>query len=334
MSGASSNAGAWSSRLEPARPPELAVHRDDDPRLGEFVDFWKGGPAALKPGRAVIIGFPQDEGVQRNQGRAGAAEAPDAIRHWLYRLTPCDVPSSIDLADQPPLDLGNVIIAGNLEQSQHDLADVVAAVLQAGAVPVILGGGHETAYGHYLGYVAAGRKVGIVNLDAHLDVRPIHEQGGHSGSPFRQALENPEHPLTGSHYVCIGAQPHAVSREHVRYLRQRGGTVRWFAEVAGTLVRHLEAVSQRLADEGCQVYVSVDADSVQAADVPGVSAPNPLGLRGQEVIAAARHAGAAPRVASFDVVEINPRLDHDGRSARWAALAVWHFLIGQASRTS
>jgi formiminoglutamase len=302
--------------------------------LGQFVEIWKGDPVVLKPGRAVIIGFPQDEGVQRNQGRAGAAEAPDAIRHWLYQLTPCDVPSSIDLADQPPLDLGNVHIRGNLEQSQHDLAEVVAAVLHANAVPIVLGGGHEAAYGHFLGYVMEGRKVGIVNVDAHLDVRPAVDQGSHSGSPFRQALEHPEHPLSGSHYVCIGAQPHAVSRDHVRYLRQRGGTVRWFAEVAGTLVRHLEAVSQRLADEGCQVYVSLDADSVQAADVPGVSAPNPLGLRGQEVIAAARHAGAAPRVASFDLVEINPRLDHDGRSARWAALAIWHFLIGLASRAS
>jgi formiminoglutamase len=334
MSGASSSGGEWSSRLEAAPPLEGAVHRAEDPRLWEIVEFWKGDSAALKPGRAVLIGFPQDEGVRRNQGRVGAADAPSAIRNWLYRLTPCDVASSIDLVERPPLDLGDVRLTGDLEQSQQDLAAVVAAVLRADAVPVILGGGHETAYGHYLGYVAAGRKVGIVNLDAHLDVRSVLAEGGHSGSPFRQALEHAHHPLDGSHYVCVGAQPHAVSQEHVRYLRQRGGTIRWFAEVAGTLVRHLEAISQRLADEGCQVYVSVDADVVQAADVPGVSAPNPLGLHGQEVIAAARHAGAAPRVASFDLVEINPRLDHDGRSARWAAQAVWHFLIGQASRGS
>src|SRR6516225_10903931 len=103
MSGASSSAGGWSSWLEPARPSAGTVHRGGDPRLGEIVEFWKGDPAALQSGRAVIIGFPQDEGVQRNQGRAGAAEAPDAIRHWLYKLTPCDVPSSIDLAGQPPL---------------------------------------------------------------------------------------------------------------------------------------------------------------------------------------------------------------------------------------
>jgi len=39
MSGASSSAGGWPSRLEAARPPELAVHRADDPQLGEVVDF-------------------------------------------------------------------------------------------------------------------------------------------------------------------------------------------------------------------------------------------------------------------------------------------------------
>jgi formiminoglutamase len=334
MSGASSNAGAWSSRLEVVRRPTETIHRADDPRLWEILEIWRGDSTPLTPDRAVLVGFPQDEGVRRNQGRVGAAEAPDAIRNWLYRLTPCDVPSHIDLADRPPLDLGNLLCTSDLERSQHDLAAVVAAVLQAGAVPVILGGGHETAYGHYLGYVAAGRKVGIVNVDAHLDVRPTLPEGGHSGSPFRQALEHPTHPLHGSHYVCLGAQPHAVSAEHAEYVQKRGGVIRWFNETAGSLVRVLESASQRLADEGCQVYVTVDADSVQAADVPGVGAPNPLGLHGQELITAARHAGASPSVSSFDLVEINPGLDHDGRSARWAALAVWHFLIGLASRGS
>jgi formiminoglutamase len=65
-----------------------------------------------------------------------------------------------------------------------------------------------------------------------------------------------------------------------------------------------------------------------------VSAPNPLGLSGEEVAACARLAGASPAVSSFDLVEINPSLDRDGRSARWAAVAVWHFLAGLACRPS
>jgi len=56
----------------------------------------------------------------------------------------------------------------------------------------------------------AGRAVGVVNLDAHLDVRPFPPGQGHSGSPFRQALEHPTHPLPGDLYCCLGAQPFGV----------------------------------------------------------------------------------------------------------------------------
>src|SRR5262249_20635154 len=150
--------------------------------------FWNGDPAALRKDRAVIVGFPQDEGVRRNFGRLGAAQGPRAIRSALWRLvtTDCTTGSVLDLARDPPLDIGDIRIGGSLEHSQESLGIVVSEILQAGAVPVVLGGGHETAYGHYLGYVYANKKVGIINLDAHLDVRPLIDGQGHSGSPFRQ----------------------------------------------------------------------------------------------------------------------------------------------------
>jgi formiminoglutamase len=322
----------WSTRLEPARPPEDLPRRPDDPRLGEVIEPWRGDPAALAPGRAVLLGFPQDEGVRRNGGRVGTAEAPREIRRWLYRLTPWDGVSHTDLGERPPLDLGDVRIAGGLEETQQALADVVAAVLRAGAVPVVLGGGHETAYGHYLGYAAAGLPVGIINIDAHLDVRPLIDGRGHSGSPFRQALEHPTHPLPGDRYVCLGAQPQSVARLHRQYARQRGAVVRWAKRFRRKPGRQFRRFSERLAAKGCRVYVTLDADVVRMSDVPGVSAPNGDGLSGHQGLLCARVAGQTPAVASFDLVEINPRADRDGQSARWAALAVWHFLIGAAGR--
>jgi arginase family enzyme len=90
--------------------------------------------------------------------------------------------------------------------------------------------------------------------------------------------------------------------------------------------------SERWEAKGCPVHVSLDADVVRAADVPGVSAPAPLGLCGVEVAAWARRAGQNPSVSSFELVEINPAFDVDGRSARWAAVVVWRFLAGLASR--
>src|SRR5262249_8765321 len=153
-----------------------------------------------------------------------------------------------------------------LEESQQALGEVVAAILVSGSIPIVLGGGHETAYGHYLGYVAASLSVGTLNLDAHLDVRPWTDGRGHSGSPFRQALDPPERPLPGRCYVCLGAQPPAVSREHISYVQQKGCTVRWQPEFKGDLNRFFTEECRRLVGEAGRVYFTLDADVVQTAD--------------------------------------------------------------------
>jgi formiminoglutamase len=334
MSGESSSEAGWFSLLESqwrVVGGQLTESRPDDPRLGEIVEFWQGDITALKPGRGVIVGFPQDEGVRRNKGRPGAAAAPNEIRRFLYRLTPWDGFRDIDLRTNPPLDAGNVRMEGSLEESQQILGKVVGGILATGAVPIVLGGGHETAYGHYLAYGNGKRPVAIINLDAHLDVRPSTHEGGHSGSPFRQAMEHPTHRLPGNRYVCLGAQPHSVSEEHMHFVTERSGVVRWCEQVRGKLCQELAEHLERLGQDG-PVYVTIDADVVQLANVPGVSAPNVSGLSGSEVLAAAYLAGQSLRVSSLDLVEINPALDRDGQSSRWAALLIWRFLIGLANR--
>jgi formiminoglutamase len=332
MSGASSNEAEWSTWLEPAEPSADRARRPDDPRLGEVVEYWQGNAAALRPGRAVLLGFPQDEGVRRNHGRPGAALAPAEIRRYLYRLTPWDGVSGIDLTEQRPVDLGNMCITASLEDSQAALGQVIEVILRAGAIPVVLGGGHETAYGHYLGYLGAECRVGIINLDAHLDLRPCIDGRGHSGSSFRQALEHAAYPLPGEDYVCLGAQPGSVSRAHWQYAHSQRCVVRWADHVKHSFVKHFVSQRNRLAKRGCQVYVSIDADVAWLGMVPGVSAPSPMGISGDRIVACARVAGRSPHVSSLDLVEINPLYDQDGQSARWAALVIWNFLIGLATR--
>jgi len=330
MSGASSSAAAWSALLEPTAPPTDLPRRPDDPRLGAVTECWNGALAALRPGRAVLVGFPQDEGVRRNQGRPGAAAAPRAIRRWLGRLTPSDACANLDLRADPPLDLGDVRVTADLEASQAALGVVLGELLRRQTVPIVLGGGHETAYGHYLGYVAAGLPVAVVNVDAHLDVRPLIAGQGHSGSPFRQMLEHPTQPLPGRHYACVGAQPQAVSHDHFQYVQQGGGQVVWKVResISPPLASCIRGIVDAWARTGLATMLTVDADAFSVRDVPGVSAPNSAGLPGDVGLKLARAAGRWGLVRSMDLVEISPPLDRDDQSARWGALFVWHFLMG------
>src|SRR5690554_2120319 len=116
-----------------------------DPRLASFV---KSTAEDVVEGSLVIIGFPSDEGVRRNGGRLGAAGGPSAIREQLYKLTPDPRCSDRHVAVlERTVDLGDVDVTGDLERDQERLGEVVAWILERGAIPIILGGGHETAYG-------------------------------------------------------------------------------------------------------------------------------------------------------------------------------------------
>src|SRR5256885_8417275 len=129
MSGASQKRAEWFGLLEPPPAPEPMPRRADDPRLGEIIETWDGTLEALRPGRPVLVGFPQDEGVRRNGGRPRAAEAPAEIRPWLSHLTTWDGLSDSDPSLLPPLHPRHVRPPRTLEAPQPALRAIGAAPL-------------------------------------------------------------------------------------------------------------------------------------------------------------------------------------------------------------
>lgn len=309
---------------DPVEPPavEPPERRPGDPRVGHLLG------ATLDAGdapRAVMVGFPSDEGVRRNGGRPGASEGPAAIRDALYGMTP-------DAARQGPMvdllertrDLGDVRVSGDVEEDQERLARTLGPHLAAGAFGLVLGGGHETSYGHFLAQVSAGFAPTILSWDAHPDVRELGERGPHSGSPFRQALLHPSGGCRG--YRVAGLLPHATARRHLEFLEENGGGWRWGRDL------DRPAVDEEYAALDAPALVSFDLDALDAAFAPGVSAPAAGGMSPELWLQAARRAGRARSVRSADVVELNPRFDRDGRTARLAAATVWSVLAGLAER--
>ncbi len=299
--------------------PETAP---DDLRVGHVLGKSLKDPSEA---RVVIVGFPVHEGVRRNGGRVGAADGPVAIRQTLFRLTPDprNHDAFVDLL-QHTVDLGDFVATGDLEANQAGFGAVLASHLKRGAVAIILGGGHETSFGHFLGYVGANQPVSVVNWDAHADVRPLKDGLGHSGSPFRQILEHPSRQCRN--YLVAGLNASSVAKAHLDYMATRNASWIFNEELDRD---RIDATYAGLTEPA---FTTFDLDAVNGAEAPGVSAPATRGLSSQVWLHAAEYAGRCKRVGSMDIVELSPRLDIDGRTARLAAATVWHFLSGLCRR--
>jgi formiminoglutamase len=295
---------------------DLPRYQPDDRRICHLLGTGEDEPVI------VIVGFPSDAGVTLNGGRPGAAHGPDAIRNAFYRMTPGS--AGKDGLYTRVRDLGNVQVSGDVGEDQKLLAESVAPYLNAGAICVVLGGGHETTYGHYLGYVANEIAPRIINWDAHADVRRPVDGAPTSGSSFYLALNHDTHP-TPQYTVC-GLLPHSVAPAHVAFLHEKNCPHYWRADITG------EVIDEIYADASGPTLVSFDLDAIDQALAPGVSAPAVGGLDTATWLQAAYGAGVSSSVSSIDICELNPLLDADGHTARLAALTLWTFLSGCAAR--
>ena len=292
-----------------------------DPRIRDFIEM-KGEPDTQN---IQLIGFPSDEGVKRNGGRAGASKAPPLILQKLSNLTPH--PEYFDKHTELLKQLSKpelLTCSGDLEEDQKLLGKIVAECMNQNSIPVIIGGGHETSYGHFLGYAGAGQPVSIVNIDAHTDVRELKEGKAHSGSPFRQALEHSS--KTCSAYHVSGLNPASVAKSHLEYVT-RHGSAQFEHE---TSLQSVLAILEKC--KYSSVLATMDMDLVHQASAPGVSAPNSSGISAELWLEIAFELGRHPAVTSFDLCEVNPEFDRDHQTIKLAALTIWYFLLGVALR--
>jgi formimidoylglutamase len=317
------------SRLSAPLYPEI-FSSDDDPRLGQLI----GAPSAVADADVVLLGVPTDEGIVRNGGRPGASAAPAAIRTALARLTPFAGPQFKEHVDRLKIaDIGDVA-TGPLEK-MHDVAQqAVAELIRAGKIVIVLGGGHDITFPCAKG-LREGHTgdMGVINIDAHLDVRPRKNGLHHSGSSFRLLVE--ENVISGRSLVEIGVQSFAISKAHFDWVKSIGGRIVTFEDANEVHLPHAYEEYEfgtTFGDPETAIYLSFDIDCVRASDAPGVSAPTPTGFLAEEVYELSVAAGLSQHVKVFDIVELNPTFDLDNRTARLAARMIAGFLAGVANR--
>ena len=258
--------------------------------------------------KVVIIGYACDEGVRRNNGRVGAKYGPDAIRKCMGKLPP------------RATDMGNITCEdGNLEKTQRELGERVEKELKQGNFPLVIGGGHDIAYGHFLGINNAVKStVGIINLDAHFDLRPFHN-GGNSGTPFNQISALLKTQNNTFHYLPIGIRENSNSAE--LYQTAKTLNVQYIPMEACALdnIPQIKKTIKAFMDEVDCIYLTIDLDGFSSAYCPGVSAASPIGFQPKFVLELIHHIFNSKKVISCDIAEMNPVYDINQSTALLAA---------------
>jgi formiminoglutamase len=282
--------------------------------------------------RIGLIGLADDTGVRLNGGRPGAADGPRAFRAALASYGAAEPsgwtwPKVFDAGDVEPA-------SGHSEAALHEthrrVLDATSALLDLGLFPVAIGGGHDLTFPFVHAVSKRCRPMTGVYFDAHLDVRDTVG----SGMAFRRLVED-----CGVRELNVfGFNPLVNARAQVSWFEANGGRLQppvddpaWRDALADCLDGRSPG-DRPNPPHHHTVFASFDLDALDAAHAPGVSAMNPAGWSVREGERAAFMCGASAAVKCFDLMELNPRHDADGRTARAAAHLFLTFLRGFASR--
>ncbi|MGO4130650.1 formimidoylglutamase [Janibacter sp. RAF52] len=299
---------AWSGRSDGDGP----AHRR----------FWGvvAEPRSGRPADAALVGFASDEGVRRNRGRVGAAEGPGAIRAALASLAVHE--------DLTVVDHGDVVIDGeDLEGGHARLGEVIAAAREGADLTVVLGGGHETAYGSHLG-LGLRPGLGVLNLDAHFDLREADRPT--SGTPFRQIARERQAAGLDFDYAVLGIA--RTGNTSALFDTAKALGARWLLDDDSQQVEPAVAFVGDVLAGVDEVYLTIDLDVLPAAVAPGVSAPAALGVPPFVIQSVCDAVVDSGKLVHLDVTELNPRLDVDQRTARVAARLIHRVITREAAR--
>ena len=306
---------------KPGEPQNWTGRNDgDDPELKrwhqiiEFINLDDHLPDLNS--QYVLLGFCCDEGVKRNQGRVGAKDAPEALRKVLANL-PNHLPNSRKIVDA-----GDVIcISDDMESAQNELSKRVAQILEIGAFPIVLGGGHEVTYAHFNGLkrYSMSKKIGVINLDAHLDIRTTIDNQGNSGTGFYQIIEEGIKEGNSVKYLAIGIQDISNTKALFDFAQERGVEIIKADQINAENLQNIKTQILEFSKKVDHIYVTVDMDFFASAFAPGVSAPAFNGVIPDATFQTIYQTIISlPNLDCIDFAELNPIFDIDNRTTKLA----------------
>lgn len=273
---------------------------------------------------ACILGAPFDFGTQ---WRAGARFGPRGVREasTLFSFGHAGAYDHEDDATYLPetvriVDIGDAdIVHTDTVKSHANIETGVRAILNAGALPVVIGGDHSVNIPCINAFDDQG-DIHILQIDAHLDfVDERHGVRFGHGNPMRRAAEKPY--VTGLTQVGI-RNVSSTAREGYADARAMGSDI-----LSVRQARKLgpKAVINRIP-EGARVYVTIDIDGFCPSIAPGTGTPSHGGFLYYDVLEMLQSLANRHEVVGIDLVEVAPDYDPTGSTSILAAQVLLNLL--------
>ncbi|NND32555.1 MAG: formimidoylglutamase [Saprospiraceae bacterium] len=266
-----------------------------------------------------LIGYASDLGTKVNQGRTGSALGPAKIRKALGNLA---WHREVTIIDQ-----GDITNDHSVAAIQEELAVLISSLRQQGHFSIVLGGSHDMTFGHYKGIydhlsMANDRaKMGVINFDAHLDLRP-YQKGPHSGSSFLQIADFMNSRQRDFKYFCLGIEKLANTPSLYHKANDLGA---YILDANDCHLFNLESITAQLdkfTSDLDFILLSIDMDGFKSCHAPGVSAPAHVGYDPEFVQALLPYLFSSRKIVGLDIAETNPSYDLDARTSRLAAALI------------
>lgn len=250
-----------------------------------------------------IIPVPLERTVSYGSGTENGPSAIIEASNELERITVGKEPCADGILTEAPVDC-----TGDLPDVMERIAQRTQAAVEGGKVPVTLGGEHSLSYGAVMGVARALKKpIGIVQIDAHADLRVAYQGNKHShASVMHLLLEE------GIRLAQFGIR--ALCQQEVD---SRTTNNVFFKDAEELVVGNIHEVD--LPDDFPElIYVSFDVDGLDPSQMPATGTPVPGGLGYYQALRLVEHALKGRRCVGLDVVELAP----DGNAA-------WDFTAAQ-----
>ncbi|CAG9620622.1 formimidoylglutamase [Sutcliffiella rhizosphaerae] len=311
--------------LPAGEPPFVDRHY---PKAAELLVGWDGVETLKGP---TLIGVPISK---PSISHSGASFTPAVVRKLFHSYSSYALDGEVDLRNSESLyDAGDIYMhATDIKESYLRIEKAVVSLVKENkdCLPMFIGGDHSITYSTIKALsISKNGKIGIIQFDAHHDLRNTEDGGPTNGTPFRRLLEGGV--IEGENLVQIGIRNYSNSSHYHQYAKEQAITVYTMSDVKNSGILNIMKESIRFLKEKVDhIYISIDIDVLDQAFAPGCPAIGPGGMTSDQLLEAILLAGKEKTVCGLDIVEIDPTMDFRDMTSRVAVHCVLEFLRGRS----